>query len=67
MNCIDPERRVFLGVSDEEKQMLDACRSLAFGRVEVMIKDGRLIRIVRSESLLMATKEPEIENSLDKI
>jgi len=52
-----PDKRTILDVSAEEKQVLDACRSLKWGKVEVIIQDGRIVRMVRSESIKPIGKE----------
>jgi hypothetical protein len=49
--CIDPVRRILLNVSDEEKQALDALRSLEWGRVEILIQGRGIVRIIKTESV----------------
>ena len=58
---VDPCRPIIMSVTDEERRMLDVFRSLKWGKVEVMIKDGKLIRIVKSESLLPTHNNREDE------
>jgi len=40
-----------LNVSDEEKQALDALRSLEWGRVEILIQGRGIVRIIKTESV----------------
>ncbi len=58
-NCIDPDKRIFIGVSDEEKQMLDVCRAVQWGQVEVQIQDGGITKIFKTESMM----KPKGKNS----
>jgi len=48
---IDPDKRILLGVSDEERQALDVLRSLEWGRVELLIQGRSIVRIIKTESV----------------
>ena len=59
-NTID-DRRILLGVNDEEREMLNVLRSLKWGKLEVQIQDGSIARMLRIESIKPAGKETPLD------
>ena len=59
-NTID-DRRILLGVNDEEREMLNVLRSLKWGKLEVQIQDGSIARMLKIESIKPAGKETPLD------
>lgn len=60
-NAVDPDRRIMICVSDEEKSMVDVLRSLKWGKLEVQIQDGAIARMLKIESIKPVGKETPLD------